>query len=121
MTLKLKQVTTTGMRGTASIPFPSNVVGALPITVTKEGGVYTIGIAPDTSVAADLIRINDTNVSLTLSGTPVGALLKSVTVTAGWTGTLSLARGGLGGSQSAATAGQVPVYPGSGGAAGPGV
>ena len=35
------------------------------------------------------------------------------------TGTLPLANGGLGGSQAAATAGQVPVFPGTGGAAVP--
>ncbi len=45
-------------------------------------------------VAAALTRVNDTNVTLTLGGTPGTALLQSVSVTAGWTGTLSLARGG---------------------------
>ena len=37
---------------------------------------------------------NDTNVTLTLGGTPATALLQAASITAGWTGTLSLARGG---------------------------
>lgn len=40
--------------------------------------------------------VNDTNVTLTLGGTPLTALLKGVSITAGWTGQLSVARGGTG-------------------------
>lgn len=43
-----------------------------------------------------LSRVNDTNVTLTLGGTPTGSLLESVSLTLGWTGTLSAARGGTG-------------------------
>lgn len=39
---------------------------------------------------------NDTNVTLTLGGTPATALLHAASITAGWTGTLSSARGGTG-------------------------
>jgi hypothetical protein len=35
---------------------------------------------------------NDTNVTLTLGGTPATALLKAVSLTLGWTGTLADAR-----------------------------
>src|SRR5580692_352112 len=39
---------------------------------------------------------DDTNVTLTLGGTPATALLEAASITAGWTGTLSGARGGTG-------------------------
>ena len=44
--------------------------------------------------AAALTEVSDTNVTLTLGGTPTTALLHATSITAGWTGTLSLARGG---------------------------
>lgn len=43
-----------------------------------------------------LTRVNDTNVTGTLTGTPATALLKAVTITFGWAGLLSVARGGTG-------------------------
>ncbi len=43
-----------------------------------------------------LTRSNDTNVTLTLGGTPSTALLQATSITAGWTGTLSGTRGGTG-------------------------
>lgn len=39
-----------------------------------------------------LTRVNDTNVTGTLTGTPLTALLKPVTLTLGWTGTLAATR-----------------------------
>lgn len=47
-------------------------------------------------IAAALTETDDTNVTLTLGGTPSIALLQAVSITAGWTGTLSGARGGTG-------------------------
>lgn len=46
--------------------------------------------------AAALTRVNDTNVTLTLGGTPATALLQAVSVTAGWSGQLAVGRGGTG-------------------------
>lgn len=43
-----------------------------------------------------LTRVNDTNVTAVLSGTPATALLAAVEITLGWTGLLSVARGGIG-------------------------
>lgn len=43
-----------------------------------------------------LDAVDDTNVTLTLTGTPESALLKDVTITAGWTGFLGPTRGGTG-------------------------
>lgn len=43
-----------------------------------------------------LTRVDDTNVTVTLGGTPATALLQPVTLTLGWSGQLSIARGGTG-------------------------
>lgn len=48
--------------------------------------------APYTPAA--LTEVNDTNVTLTLGGSPSTALLHATSITAGWSGQLSLARGG---------------------------
>lgn len=49
---------------------------------------------------AALTRVDDTNVTLTLGGTPTTALLSAASITAGWTGQLAIARGGTGKSTS---------------------
>lgn len=45
---------------------------------------------------AALTGTSDTNVTLTLGGTPASALLQATSLTLGWTGQLSVARGGTG-------------------------
>jgi len=45
---------------------------------------------------AALTKTDDTNVTVTLGGTPTTALLQSTSLTLGWTGTLAAARGGTG-------------------------
>ena len=50
--------------------------------------------ASDIGSPQALSRVNDTNVTLTLGGTPTTALLQAVSLTMGWTGALGLARGG---------------------------
>lgn len=52
-----------------------------------------------------LTEVNDTNVTMTLGGTPSTALLEAVSMTLGWTGTLSLARGGTSASLVASNGG----------------
>mgnify|MGYP000579504822 CR=1 FL=1 len=47
---------------------------------------------------AALTRTNDTNVTLTLGGSPTTALLAATSLTLGWTGTLAASRGGTGAS-----------------------
>src|ERR1700689_1937979 len=59
--------------------------------------------APYTPAA--LTRVSDTNVTLTLAGAPATALLQATSITAGWAGTLSLARGGLATSLTASNGG----------------
>ena len=48
--------------------------------------------------------VNDANITLTLGGTPTDSLLKPFSITVGWTGALSTARGG---APSGGTTGQV--------------
>src|SRR3990167_6285027 len=48
-----------------------------------------------------LTDVDDTNVTLTLGGTPSTALLKAVSITVGWTGQLGLSRGGTNADLSA--------------------
>jgi hypothetical protein len=59
--------------------------------------------AADIGSGAALTQANDTNVTLTLGGSPSTALLAAASITAGWTGTLSVARGGTGDSGTAWT------------------
>jgi hypothetical protein len=53
-------------------------------------------LASDIQSGAALTRTDDTNVTLTLGGTPATALLQAVSLTVGWTGTLAIGRGGTG-------------------------
>lgn len=50
--------------------------------------------ASEIGSGAALTGANDTNVTLTLGGTPTTALLAAASLTLGWTGTLGVARGG---------------------------
>ena len=47
---------------------------------------------------SELTFTNDTNVQMTLGGTPATALLQPVTINLGWTGQLAVGRGGTGAS-----------------------
>ena len=57
---------------------------------------------------AALTKVDETNVTLTLGGTPSLALLQATSITVGWTGTLSTGRGGFGTNVSAANG--VPLF-----------
>ncbi len=72
------------------------------ITLPISGTLATTNQLP---VPAALTKIDDTNVTLTLGGTPSTALLQSTSITAGWSGTLSMARGGTGTSLTASNGG----------------
>lgn len=71
--------------GNAGEQLTSNGAGLLP--TWQPSGAIT---------PAALTKVDDTNVTLTLGGTPATALLQATSVTAGWTGQLSPARGGTG-------------------------
>lgn len=61
------------------------------LNVATPSSVATIP-ASDISGGAALTRVNDTNVTLTLGGTPASALLAAASLTLGWTGTLAASR-----------------------------
>jgi Chaperone of endosialidase len=52
------------------------------------------GTAPQWSSAAAMTSVNDTNVTLTLGGSPSTSLFNATSLTLGWTGQLSISRGG---------------------------
>lgn len=58
--------------------------------------VNATATAPEWVSPAALSKVDDTNVTLTLGGNPTTALLASASLTLGWTGQLSAARGGTG-------------------------
>lgn len=79
-------------------------LGGTVSSVAITGSDFTITGSPITSAGtinltvnkAALTRTNDTNITVTLGGSPTTALLASTSLTLGWTGTLSNTRGGLG-------------------------
>ena len=81
----------------------------------RQTGDGTNSAAPawDTVTAADiagaaLSRTNDTNITLTLGGSPTTALLNAASITVGWTGTLAASRGGFGANVSSSSG--VPLF-----------
>ena len=82
--------------GTLNQVLVSQGAGALP----QWGSVP--GLVP-----AALTKTDDTNVTLTLGGTPATALLQATSLTLGWAGQLSLARGGSNASLTASNGGIV--------------
>lgn len=52
----------------------------------------------DTGYGAALTKTDDTNVTLTLGGSPTTALIQATSLTLGWTGQLAVSRGGTGAS-----------------------
>jgi hypothetical protein len=55
-----------------------------------------------TVTPAALTKTDDTNVTLTLGGTPATALLQATSLTLGWSGTLAVSRGGTGAATATA-------------------
>ncbi len=71
--------------------------------VISAAPVWSTISASDIGSGQALTRTNDTNVTLTLGGTPTTALLAATSLTLGWTGTLSGTRGGTGVNNGAST------------------
>lgn len=91
--------------GTPTLTFPNAsgtfaVSATSPITLNTTTGA--IGIT-----AAALTKTDDTNVTLTLGGSPTTALLAATSLTLGWTGQLALTRGGTAASLTASNGGIV--------------
>lgn len=64
--------------------------------ITSVSNVTITPTASSITGAGDVTKTDDTNVTLTLGGTPTGSVLNSVSFTLGWTGILSTTRGGTG-------------------------
>jgi len=62
------------------------------------------GTAPQWNAPGALTETDDTNVTMTLGGSPSTALLSAVSMTLGWTGTLAVSRGGTGTGTAGITA-----------------
>lgn len=71
--------------------------GGITWTIVDDAPNGEVEISAAVSISgANLTRVDDTNVTLTLGGTPTGALLNAVSLTLGWTGQLAVGRGGTG-------------------------
>jgi hypothetical protein len=99
-------VTTTGTLTANWNTQTANYVLAAP---NGSAGVPTFRalVAADVPGSA-LTKTDDTNVTLTLGGSPTTALLNAASLTLGWTGQLSVSRGGTG--LSAGTSGGIPYF-----------
>lgn len=84
--------------GTTTIPIVTNTAPDQVVILTNGTGISITGTypsftitntSPSTIVPAALTKVDDTNITLTLGGTPSTALLQNVSLTLGWTGTLA--------------------------------
>jgi len=97
------------LEDTAVTPGPygsATTVGTF--TVDQQGRLtatadVAISVSSSSVTGEDLTRVDDTNVTVALGGTPVGSLLNPVSLTMGWSGTLAVARGGTGGGVASGT------------------
>lgn len=67
-------------------------------TYTFPDASGTLALTNQLPTPAALTKVDDTNVTLTLGGTPATALLQATSLTLGWTGQLAISRGGTGGN-----------------------
>lgn len=72
-------------------------IGASATYLRSNGTIPAWSTIPGTEVTgAALTKVDDTNVTLTLGGTPTTALLRAASLTLGWSGQLAVSRGGTG-------------------------
>jgi hypothetical protein len=84
---------------TGSLPYQSATNTTAMLAIGAAGQVLKINsgaTAPEWVTGAALTKTDDTNVTLTLSGSAATSLLAAVSLTLGWTGQLSVGRGGSG-------------------------
>jgi len=85
--------------GDTPSPFTLGIVDSVDAAAWRAA----IGAGTSTVTPSALTKTDDTNVTLTLGGTPSTALIAATSLTLGWAGTLSVARGGTGGGSASGT------------------
>lgn len=78
------------------VSFAKNATRDSIVMILSNGARFAAPDSVGTGGGAALTKTDDTNVTLTLGGTPTTALLNATSLTLGWTGLLSVARGGTG-------------------------
>ena len=117
--IKIKVIRKPVVKTRVNPRFPASVKVAEFLTLASANGTYTFGVdytqldpsplsglstsfiavydatagvyrqAPIASLGSALTKTDDTNVTLTLGGSPAGALLAATSITVGWTGALA--------------------------------
>lgn len=95
ITTNAPAITITGNPITTAGTIDLNFNGAISDYIDGTGALQVFPTIPVVTPAA-LTATNDSNVTLTLGGTPSTALLQAASLTLGWSGQLSIARGGTG-------------------------
>ena len=98
-TLPVGTATNIGGGATGSVPYQSaaSTTTFLPIGTANQVLKVNAGATAPTWVSgAALTKTDDTNVTLTLGGSPSTSLLAATSLTLGWTGQLATTRGGTG-------------------------
>lgn len=103
-TLTAYAVLTGGTTATGALQQVSGVGTSGQVLVSNGAAALPSWQAVPGVVPAALTRTNDTNVTLTLGGSPTVALLAATSITVGWTGVLAILRGGTGVSATPTTA-----------------
>ncbi len=98
--------TLTQLTAVANAVLSYNGSGVPSASTTLPSGLTIPGYQATLTPAA-LTKVDDTNVTLTLGGTPATALLQASSLTLGWTGQLGLTRGGTAASLTASNGGVV--------------
>lgn len=80
--------------------FTGTLTGNTAVTFPTSGTLATVSQIPS---GAALTKTDDTNVTMTLGGSPTTALVNATSMTLGWTGVLSGTRGGTGVNNGAST------------------
>jgi hypothetical protein len=92
---------------TGGTPVAATLTAGANVSITNAAGSITINAIGAGVTPAALTKVDDTNVTLTLGGTPATALLQATSLTLGWTGQLGLSRGGTNASLTASNGGIV--------------
>lgn len=92
---------------TAGAPAAASLTAGTGISITPSSNGISIATTGAVVTPAALTKTDDTNVTLTLGGTPSTAVLQATSLTLGWTGQLGLTRGGTAASLTAANGGVV--------------